>query len=231
MRPNCIIRNLLAVAAGRHQLRFVKKVGSFPSDSSLSLSCFLPSRYLDINDDKRSLPFRWLRTVVTSQTASNRQAYTPVMSMPQKAVQSTPFTSWNQPAHTNGIMLYAVKCSFYVVGPFLCRILHKSWSTGVKMGQNEPEHEKRDLTLLCIILCTGQLKWTSAICFTCNCISLNGHISINLSSFLKRFFQLDLYFIPEIKKVEISQSTKKTLGPFSHAPAQIAWCVKTKLVT
>ena len=29
----------------------------------------------------------------------------------------------------------------------------------------------------CIILCAGQLKWTSAVCFTCNGISLNGHIS------------------------------------------------------
>ena len=50
-----------------------------------------------------------------------------------KAVQSTHCTSCNQPAHTNAIMLYAVKCSLYVVGLFLCRILHKSWSTGVKM--------------------------------------------------------------------------------------------------
>ena len=39
----------------------------------------------------------------------------------------------NQPAHTNVIMLYAVKCSLFVVGPFLCRTLHKSWSTG---GEN-----------------------------------------------------------------------------------------------
>ena len=70
---------------------------------------------------------------MTSHTASNRQAYTPVMSMLQKAVQSTHCTSCNQPAHTNAIMLYAVKCSLYVVGPFLCRILHKSWSTG---GEN-----------------------------------------------------------------------------------------------
>ena len=64
-------------------------------------------------------------------------AYTPVMSMLQKAVQSTHYkshcTSCNQPAHTNVIMLYAVKCSLYVVGPFLCRTLHKSWSTG---GEN-----------------------------------------------------------------------------------------------
>ena len=75
---------------------------------------------------------RWLGTVVTSHTASNRQAYTPVMSMLQKAVQSTHCTSCNQPAHTNVIMLYAVKCSLYVVGPFLCRTLHKSWSTGGK---------------------------------------------------------------------------------------------------
>ena len=36
-------------------------------------------------------------------------------------------------AHTDVRMLYAVKCSLYVVGPFLCRILHESWSTGVKM--------------------------------------------------------------------------------------------------
>ena len=35
-------------------------------------------------------------------------------------------------AHTNAIMLCAVKSSLYVAGPFLCRILHKSWSTGVK---------------------------------------------------------------------------------------------------
>ena len=80
---------------------------------------------------------RWLGTVVTSHTASNRQAYTPVMSMLQKAVQSTHCkshcNSCNQPAHTNVIMLYAVKCSLYVVGPFLCRTLHKSWSTG---GEN-----------------------------------------------------------------------------------------------
>ena len=76
---------------------------------------------------------RWLGTVVTSHTASNRQAYTPVMSMLQKDVQSTHCTSCNRPAHTNAIMLYAVKCSLYVVGPFLCRILHKRWSTGVKM--------------------------------------------------------------------------------------------------
>ena len=72
---------------------------------------------------------RWLGTVVTSHTVSNRLAYTPVMSMLQKAVQSTHCTSCNQPAHTNIIMLYAVKCSLYVVGPFLCRTLHKSWST------------------------------------------------------------------------------------------------------
>ena len=69
---------------------------------------------------------RWLGTVVTSHTASNRQAYTPGMSMLQKAVQNTHRTSCNQPAHTNVIMLYAVKCSLYVVGPFLCRTLHKS---------------------------------------------------------------------------------------------------------
>ena len=80
---------------------------------------------------------RWLGTVVTSHTASNRQAYTPVMSMLQKAVQSihckSHCTSCYQPAHTNVIMLYAVKCSLYVVGPFLCRTLHKSWSRG---GEN-----------------------------------------------------------------------------------------------
>ena len=85
---------------------------------------------------KSGKTLRWLGTVVTSHTASNRQAYTPVMSMLQKAVQSTHCTSCNQPAHTNAIMLYAVKCSLYVVGPFLYRILHKSWSTGVKMWQN-----------------------------------------------------------------------------------------------
>ena len=66
---------------------------------------------------------RWLGTVVTSHTASNRQAYTPVMSMLQIAVQSTHCTSCNRPAHTNVIMLYAVKCPLYVVGPFSCRIL------------------------------------------------------------------------------------------------------------
>ena len=76
---------------------------------------------------------RWLGTVVTSHTVSNRQAYTPLMSMLQRAVQSTHCTSCNQPARTNAIMLHAVKFSLYVVGPFLCRILHKSWSTGVKM--------------------------------------------------------------------------------------------------
>ena len=85
------------------------------------------------NSVKSQKRFRWLGTVVTSHTASNRQAYTPVMSMLQKPVQSTHCTSCNQPAHTNAIMLFAVKCSLYVVGPFLCRILHKSWSIGVKM--------------------------------------------------------------------------------------------------
>ena len=85
---------------------------------------------------KKFTNLRWLRTVVTSHTASKRQAYTPVMSMLQKAVQSTHCTSCNQPAYTNAIMLYAVKLSLYVVGPFLCRILHKRWSTGVKMWQN-----------------------------------------------------------------------------------------------
>ena len=72
---------------------------------------------------------------MTSHTASNRQAYTPVMPMLQKAVQSTHFTSCNQPTHTDAIMLYGVvKCSLHVVvGPFSCRIVHKSWSTGVKM--------------------------------------------------------------------------------------------------
>ena len=44
---------------------------------------------------------RWLGTVVTSHTASLRQAYTPVMSMLQKAVQSTHCTSCNQPADTH----------------------------------------------------------------------------------------------------------------------------------
>ena len=76
---------------------------------------------------------RWLGTVVTSHTASNWQAYTLVKSMLQKAVQSTHCkfhcTSCNRPAHTNVIMLYAVKCSLYVVCPFLCRTLHRSWST------------------------------------------------------------------------------------------------------
>ena len=38
---------------------------------------------------------------MTSRTASNRQAYTPVMSMRVKALQSTHCTSCNQPAHTN----------------------------------------------------------------------------------------------------------------------------------
>ena len=87
----------------------------------------------DFSEKGRCDILRWLGTVVTSHTASNRQAYSPVMSMLQKAVQSTHCTSCNQPAHTNAIMLYAVKCSLYVVGPFLCRILHKSWSTG---GEN-----------------------------------------------------------------------------------------------
>ena len=61
---------------------------------------------------------RWLGTVVTSHTASIRQAYTPVMSMLQKAVQRSHCNSCNQPAHTNAIMLYAVKCSLYEVDPF-----------------------------------------------------------------------------------------------------------------
>ena len=39
-----------------------------------------------------------------------RQAYTPVMSMHQKAVRSTDCTSCNQPAGRNNLMLYAVKC-------------------------------------------------------------------------------------------------------------------------
>ena len=38
---------------------------------------------------------RWFGTVVTSHTASNRQACTPVMSMLQKAVQNTHCTSCN----------------------------------------------------------------------------------------------------------------------------------------
>ena len=83
-------------------------------------------------------------------THSLKQAYTPVISMLQKAVQSTHCTScnqesirtvlmysWsNQSAHTNAIMLNAVKCSLYVVGPFSCRILHKSWSTGDENATN-----------------------------------------------------------------------------------------------
>ena len=84
--------------------------------------------------------FRWLGTVVTSHTASNRQAYTPVMSMLQKAVQSTHCrshcTSCNQPAHTNVIMLYAFKCSLYVVGPFYAGHCIKIGLQGVKMWQN-----------------------------------------------------------------------------------------------
>ena len=60
---------------------------------------------------------RWLGTVVTSHAASHRQAYTPVMSMVQKAVQSTHCTfAQSTSRHTNVIMLYAVKCSLYVVG-------------------------------------------------------------------------------------------------------------------
>ena len=43
---------------------------------------------------------RWLGTVVTSHKALHRQAYTPVMSMVQKAVQSTHCTLCNQPADT-----------------------------------------------------------------------------------------------------------------------------------
>ena len=62
---------------------------------------------------------RWLGTVVTSHTAWNRQAYTPVMSHASKSctkyslhlVQSTS-------RHTHVIMLYAVKCSLYAVGQF-----------------------------------------------------------------------------------------------------------------
>ena len=64
------------------------------------------------------LSSRWLGTVVMSHTASNRQAYTAVMSMLLKAVQSTHCTSCNQPADTNIVMLYTVKCSLYGVGPF-----------------------------------------------------------------------------------------------------------------
>ena len=79
---------------------------------------------------------RWLGTVVTSHTAWNRQAYTPVMSMLQKAVQSTHYTSCNQPAHTNVIMLYAVKCSLYVVGRFYAGHCIKVGENGVKMWQN-----------------------------------------------------------------------------------------------
>ena len=41
---------------------------------------------------------RWLGTVVTSHTASHGQSYTPVISMVQKAVQSTHCNSCNQPA-------------------------------------------------------------------------------------------------------------------------------------
>ena len=63
-------------------------------------------------------PLRLLGTVVTSHTAPHRQACTPVMSMVQKAVQSTHCTSCNQPAETHVIMLCAVKCSLYVVGQF-----------------------------------------------------------------------------------------------------------------
>ena len=50
----------------------------------------------------------------------------------KKLYKSTHCTLCNQPAHTNAIMLYTVKCSLYVVRPFLGRKLHKSWSTGVK---------------------------------------------------------------------------------------------------
>ena len=63
---------------------------------------------------------RWLGTVVTSHIASNRQAYTPVMSMLQKDVQSTHCTSCacNQPAHTNTIMLWILHV---VVPPYKMR--------------------------------------------------------------------------------------------------------------
>ena len=40
----------------------------------------------------------------------------------------------------------------------------------------------------CIILCTGQLKWASAILCKGKGIPLNSHISINLHIFPKQFF-------------------------------------------
>ena len=57
-----------------------------------------------------SFQLRWLGTVVTTHTASHRQAYTPVMSMLQKAVQNTHRLHLVQSTsrHTNAIMLYAL---------------------------------------------------------------------------------------------------------------------------
>ena len=52
---------------------------------------------ISAQDWKKWFGLRWLGTVVTSHTASDRQAYTPVMSMLQKAVQSTHCTSCNRP--------------------------------------------------------------------------------------------------------------------------------------
>ena len=58
----------------------------------------------------------WLGTVVTSHTASDRQAYTPVMSMLQKLYKVlTAPRAFNQQTHKCQ-MLDAVKCSLYVVG-------------------------------------------------------------------------------------------------------------------
>ena len=112
-------------------------------NASLAIEIFTHRKFVSLQSShidllQLSILIRWLGTVVTSHTASNRQAYTPVMSMLQKAVQSTHCksycTSCNQPAHTNVIMLYTVKCSLYAVGPFLCaRTLHKVGLQGVKM--------------------------------------------------------------------------------------------------
>ena len=90
------------------------------------LTCHIPSSLpvsavvkWDLRGFHHVNSLRWLGTVVTSHTASHRQAYTPVMSMVEKAVRRTHCTSCNQPAdHTNAIMLYAVKCSVYEVGHF-----------------------------------------------------------------------------------------------------------------
>ena len=54
----------------------------------------------ETGEKKENLILRWLGTAVTSHTASHRQAYTSVISIVQKAVQSTHCTLCNQPADT-----------------------------------------------------------------------------------------------------------------------------------